>query len=118
LVSVFANAILIKQQPVRMFQNYPPRDREETIYGATQKTYERVTRTKSSLAVFMKGLSLLLQKGIKLLLHKKLGDLHKFLCSQFMSVKYRPISSVLYHHHMPALFLLDRRYPFPGMIFG
>ena len=65
LVSVFTNATLIGGDHIRLFQKYPPRDIEVTVYGASQKTYERVTRTKGSHTTFMKGLSLLLQNGIK-----------------------------------------------------
>jgi len=65
LVSVFTNATLVTEEHVRLFQKYPPRDIEVTVYGATQETYERVTRTVGSHAAFMRGLSLLLQNGIK-----------------------------------------------------
>lgn len=65
LVSVFTNATLIGEEHVKLFQKYPPRDIEATVYGANRETYERVTRTEGSHAAFMKGLSLLLQKGIK-----------------------------------------------------
>jgi len=65
LVSIFTNATLIREQHVRLFQKYPPRDIEVTAYGATQETYERVTRRDGSYVSFIKGLSLLLQNGIK-----------------------------------------------------
>jgi len=65
LVSVFTNATLIGEEHVKLFQKYPPRDIEVTVYGATAETYERVTRTEGSHAAFMKGLSLLLENGIK-----------------------------------------------------
>ena len=64
LVSVFTNATLIGEEHVKLFQKYPPRDIEATVYGANRETYERVTRTEGSHAAFMKGLSLLLQKGM------------------------------------------------------
>jgi len=65
LVSIFTNATLIREQHVRLFQKYPPRDIEVTAYGATQESYERVTRRDGSYVSFIKGLSLLLQNGIK-----------------------------------------------------
>ena len=65
LVSVFTNATLIGKEHIRLFQKYPPRDMEVTVYGVTRETYERVTRTEGSYAAFSKGLSLLLQNGIK-----------------------------------------------------
>ena len=65
LVSVFTNATLIREEHVRLFQKYPPRDIEVTVYGATPETYERVSRTAGSYRAFMRGLSFLLQNGIK-----------------------------------------------------
>jgi len=65
LVSVFTNASLVTEQHIRLFQQYPPRDIEVTVYGVTQETYEQVTRRTGSYAAFMRGLALLLESGIK-----------------------------------------------------
>jgi radical SAM protein with 4Fe4S-binding SPASM domain len=65
LVSVFTNATLITEEHVKLFQKYPPRDIEVTVYGITQETYERVTRRAGSYAAFMRGLALLFESGIK-----------------------------------------------------
>jgi len=65
LVSVFTNATLIKEEHIRLFQKYPPRDIEVTVYGVTRETYERVTRRAGSHTAFMKGLDLLLDSGVK-----------------------------------------------------
>ncbi len=65
LVSVFTNATLINQGHIKLFNRYPPRDIEVTVYGVTQGTYEKVTRVKGSFAAFMRGLNLLLENGIK-----------------------------------------------------
>jgi radical SAM protein with 4Fe4S-binding SPASM domain len=65
LVSVFTNATLITEEHARLFQKYPPRELEVSVYGVTQETYERVTRRTGSHAAFMKGLALLLGSGIK-----------------------------------------------------
>lgn len=65
LLSVFTNATLITREHVRLFQKYPPRDIEVTVYGVTQETYERVTRRIGSHAEFMRGLALLLGNGVK-----------------------------------------------------
>jgi radical SAM protein with 4Fe4S-binding SPASM domain len=64
LVSVFTNAALITEELFKLFQEYPPRDIEVTVYGVTQGTYERVTRTAGSHSAFMRGLSLMLNRGI------------------------------------------------------
>jgi radical SAM protein with 4Fe4S-binding SPASM domain len=65
LVSVFSNAALIGPEHVRLFKAYPPRDVEVSVYGATQETYEKVTRTPGSFEAFLKGLDLLLGSGVK-----------------------------------------------------
>jgi radical SAM protein with 4Fe4S-binding SPASM domain len=65
LVSVFTNACLVTAEHARLFQQYPPRGIEVTVYGATPPTYERVTRRPGSYAAFRRGLDLLLQHGVK-----------------------------------------------------
>lgn len=65
LVSVFTNAALVGAEHVALFQKYPPRDIEVTMYGASTETYERVTRRSGSLAGFKGGLERLLSGGIK-----------------------------------------------------
>jgi radical SAM protein with 4Fe4S-binding SPASM domain len=49
---------------VELFRRYPPRDVEVTVYGATQATYERVTRRPGSFAAFRGGLDLLVDRGV------------------------------------------------------
>lgn len=65
LVSVFTNACLVTEGHVRLFREYPPRDVEVTLYGATEATYEKVTRKPGSYAAFRRGLDLLLDGGVK-----------------------------------------------------
>jgi len=65
LVSVFTNATLITGEHIKLFQKYPPRDIEVTVYGVTQETYERVTRRAGSYNAFIKGLDLLLESGVR-----------------------------------------------------
>jgi MoaA/NifB/PqqE/SkfB family radical SAM enzyme len=65
LVSVFTNACLVTEKHIKLFRDYPPRDIEITVYGATEKTYERVTRISGSYAAFRRGLDQLLEGGIK-----------------------------------------------------
>ena len=64
LLSVFTNATLIREEHIRLFKAYPPRDIEVTAYGATRETYERVTRTPGSFEAFMEGLDRLKGAGI------------------------------------------------------
>ncbi len=66
LLSVFTNASLIKKKHINFFKKYPPRDIEITVYGATEKTYERITRIQGSYKAFIDGLNLLHRSGIKI----------------------------------------------------
>jgi len=65
LVSVFTNAVLVEKEHVDLFCNYPPRDIEVSVYGATRETYEKVTRKPGSFDSFTRGLKMLLDNGIK-----------------------------------------------------
>jgi radical SAM protein with 4Fe4S-binding SPASM domain len=65
LVSVFTNACLVTREHVKLFRKYPSRDIEVSVYGASQETYERVTRRPGSYAAFRKGLDLLQDGGVK-----------------------------------------------------
>jgi len=65
LVSVFTNATLVTPQHVALFQKYPPRDIEVTLYGASQHTYERVTRLPGSYQAFTQGLDALFAAGVR-----------------------------------------------------
>ncbi len=65
LVSVFTNATLVTAEHVRLFERYPPRDIEVTVYGVHQQTYEQVTRKPGSFDAFMRGLDLLLGSGVR-----------------------------------------------------
>nr|MQY69893.1 radical SAM protein [Bacillota bacterium] len=64
LTSVFTNATLITPELVSLFKKYPPRELEITVYGITQKTYERITRTPGSFEAFMKGINLLQKENV------------------------------------------------------
>ncbi|TFG75057.1 MAG: radical SAM protein, partial [Chrysiogenales bacterium] len=65
LVSVYTNASIITDKHVSFFKKFPPRELEVTVYGVSQKTYERVTRRPDSYAAFRRGLDLLLKSGLK-----------------------------------------------------
>lgn len=65
LVSVFTNATLIRKEHVDLFLKYPPRDIEVSVYGATKETYEKVTNKPGSFSAFQRGLSLLVDGGVK-----------------------------------------------------
>ncbi|MDD8015748.1 MAG: radical SAM protein [Acidobacteriota bacterium] len=65
LLSVFTNATLIRDEHIRFFKKYPPREIEITVYGATASTYEAVTRKPGSFRAFLNGLDMLGKGGIK-----------------------------------------------------
>jgi radical SAM protein with 4Fe4S-binding SPASM domain len=65
LISLFTNACLVTDEHVSLFKRYPPRDIEVTVYGATQQTYEAVTRRPGSFAAFARGLDRLLDGGLR-----------------------------------------------------
>ncbi|MCD4774455.1 MAG: radical SAM protein, partial [Candidatus Aegiribacteria sp.] len=64
LTSVFTNACLVTEEHADLFQKYPPRDIEVTVYGVTKSTYEKISRRPGSFEAFMCGLDILLSRGI------------------------------------------------------
>jgi radical SAM protein with 4Fe4S-binding SPASM domain len=66
LVSVFTNACLVTKKHAEFFKKYPPRDIEVTVYGVTEKTYEKISRQPGSYGAFMRGLDLLMGLGVRL----------------------------------------------------
>jgi len=65
LVTVFTNATLIRQEHIDLFLKYPPRNIEVTVYGATKETYEKITGIPGSFSAYTRGLSLLVDSGVK-----------------------------------------------------
>ena len=65
LVSVFTNAALVSDEHIRLFQRYPPKNVEVSVYGVTRDTYEKVSRKPGSFEAFSRGLALLLENGIR-----------------------------------------------------
>ncbi len=65
LISIFTNAAAMTPGLADLFKTLPPRDVEVTVYGATEATYERVTRRQGSYAAFRRGLDLLLGSGVR-----------------------------------------------------
>lgn len=96
LVSVFTNGCLINVNHVELFKRYKPRELEITVYGISEKTYERVTGIKGSYKQFRNGLDLLLNNNIAvslkaMVLHSNLHeieDIEKF-CSQYSKKRFR-----------------------------
>lgn len=63
-VEVFTNATLITEETIMLFKQYPPINVDITMYGASEETYERVTRVKNGYARFLRGIDLLEQNKI------------------------------------------------------
>jgi radical SAM protein with 4Fe4S-binding SPASM domain len=96
LVSVFTNACLINATHVKLFKKYKPRELEVTVYGVTEKTYEKVTGIKGSYRQFRDGLDLLLTNDISVSLKAmaihsnvhEIEDIAKF-CSKHSNKKFK-----------------------------
>ncbi len=65
LVSVFTNATLINEKHINLFKKYLPRNLEVSVYGVTEKTYEKISRIPGTFKAFIHGINLLNENGIK-----------------------------------------------------
>ncbi len=68
LVSLFTNGTMLTRRIADLLADMRPRSIEITLYGATQETYEKVTRVPGSYAQCRRGIDLLLERGLPLLL--------------------------------------------------
>lgn len=66
LVTLFTNGTLIDERTIKLLSKYPPFVVEVTLYGATEDTYEKVTRLKGSYGQCLRGIRELVAAGIKL----------------------------------------------------
>ncbi len=66
LVSFFTNGTLVDDDMVGLLAKYPPFVAEVTLYGATEETYEKVTRVKGSYRRCIEGIGSLRRAGIPL----------------------------------------------------
>ena len=96
LISVFTNASLIRREHIDLFLKYPPRDIEISVYGATKETSEKVTGHSGSYDTFIRGLSLLLDNGVRvrlkaMVLRSNLHELDKIsvFCREYTKDYYR-----------------------------
>ena len=64
-VTVITNGTLITEDMVEFFKKYPPLMLEISSYGITADTYESVTRTSGSFAMFQKALDTLKGSGVR-----------------------------------------------------
>jgi radical SAM protein with 4Fe4S-binding SPASM domain len=71
-VSLFTNGTLITKDVAKRLAQSPPFKIEITLYGATEKTYEAVTRIPGSYSLCLKGIENLLEQGLLLVLKSTL----------------------------------------------
>ena len=93
LVVLYSNGTMVTEKLATLLREHPPLSVEISIYGADQEHYERVTQIPGSFARFERGMQLLIDAGVPLLMK-------------------HPISS-LTEHHVPAIaaWCLERRLP-------
>ncbi len=66
LITLFTNGTMIDEEIVALLAKYPPFVVEITLYGATEETYEKVTRVKGSYKKCLNGIEKILKAGIQL----------------------------------------------------
>src|SRR5450755_4534650 len=66
LITLFTNGTLITPRVADHLAEYRPFSIEITLYGATRETYETLTRVPGSYDRCMKGIRLLLERGLPL----------------------------------------------------
>lgn len=66
LVTLFTNGTLVDRETADFLADWRPFSIEVTLYGATEKTYEGVTRIHGSYSRCMKGIELLLEQKLPL----------------------------------------------------
>lgn len=66
LITLFTNGILINEKIADYLREYPPFGIEITLYGRTKETYETLTALPGSYDRCMRGIRLLLDRGLPL----------------------------------------------------
>jgi radical SAM protein with 4Fe4S-binding SPASM domain len=66
LITFYTNGTLINEETVELLSKYPPFAVEISLYGATEDTYEKVTRVKGSFDRCIAGIKRIVNAGIKL----------------------------------------------------
>jgi len=66
LVTLFTNGVLINERIADFLAEWPPFTIEITLYGRTPETYEALTGIPGSFAKCMRGIDLLMERGLPL----------------------------------------------------
>lgn len=77
VVSVFCNGTRITDDIVALFRDFPPRKVEISLYGATAKTHEAVTRIPGSYAQAWAGIRRLREGGARVVLKTVLMNVNQ-----------------------------------------
>ena len=77
LVTLFTNGTLLTPRIADYLAEWKPFSIEITLYGRSQKTYERVTGIPGSYARCMRGIELIMERGLPLKLKTMLMTLNK-----------------------------------------
>jgi MoaA/NifB/PqqE/SkfB family radical SAM enzyme len=80
VVTVFTNATLVTDEIASLFSELSPLAVEATLYGATEETYEKITRIRGSFEKCVSGIERLINCGVDLRLKTMLMSLnsHEF----------------------------------------
>lgn len=77
LITLFTNGMLMNPEIADYLAEWRPFSIEVSLYGITQETYERVTRTPGSYEKCMRGIQLIRQRGLPLKLKTMAVTLNK-----------------------------------------
>ncbi len=99
LVSIYTNGTLITPELADHLVEYRPLSVEITLYGMTAATYERVTGIPGSHARCMRGIDLLLERGLPLRLktmlmtvnEHELEDMEAFAADRGLEFRFDPL---------------------------
>jgi MoaA/NifB/PqqE/SkfB family radical SAM enzyme len=102
LVTLFTNGTTVTPRIADHLAEWRPFAVEITLYGATQETYERVTGVKGSFERCMRGIQLLLERGLPLKLktmvmtlnQAELGEMRALARILGVEFRYDPVLNV------------------------
>jgi len=77
LPTIFTNGTMITPELADLFASAHPQGVDITLYGATRETYEAVTRQPGSFDRCIRGINLLLERGVHVTLKAMLLNLNK-----------------------------------------
>lgn len=77
LVTVFTNGTLIGDRVLDLFTDLPPQAVEITLYGASERTYEKITGIKGSYGKCLDGIRRLTERKVKVSLKTILMETNK-----------------------------------------